>query len=815
MRSGTQRRVFSLAVLIIAAGVVALYAWIAAQSPVYGDFTRDYTARVASGHADLSSRPDPRLMEVADPYDPLGHPGISTLLDASLYRGRYYVYFGITPFITLLVPWFLLTGQHLSEPAAVCLYACGGFLLAAAAILSARRRYFPDGGRLAAIMAILLVGLASPVELVVRRPGIYELVIICAWFYLALALVCAFQAVHAEKRRGVWLLAASISLGLAVGSRASYVLGVPLFLIWAWLFTMRRFPQVLTRRQWLLGGLLPLTLIGGALASFNWFRFGSPLEFGFNYQINELDRSKVAFWGLGNFGFNLEQYLFRPWRLGSYFPFFLGERAGPISTLKNYGRTEFLYGFLATVPLLALLAGAPWVLRRTPKLAMLALLAAGISLLNLFALLGLINGSYRYQVDVVPGLLLALGWTLIVLFERQIQAGKARACALAGTALLVAFSCLVMFFAQFALLDVFEGTHPGAFVRLSRIFNRPVFWVQSLVGYHSTVPAVTLQLPGDKFGHVEPILVVGENTLQDFLYFYYTAPGILQIGFESIGHGGPVSSPIPVDYARPHLIQIFYGSMVPPDGQALLKGLSTDDVGALRRTLVVTLDGRLALDGWGDFHSTKDLFYWGESPDNPAFGSHFTGKILSRSSAPLPADPSPERSRGRNYGALRFAADLSGLAVGSRAPLVSAGYRNQGDLVFIERLGAGSFRVGLIVNGAMPETGPALQIDPSHRHPVEVILGSLLPLLGSPAWPEGTAPARQEELKRRVQVTVDGRTALRLDQDTPEAAPSTVEGGINGIGAAGVELAFGAGLAMQDREPLRLTLDRLGSAPDP
>jgi hypothetical protein len=815
MSTWSPRWIFLSSALIVIAGTISLYAWISGQSPVYGDFTLDYTERLASGHEDLSLRPDPRLLTAANPYDPQGHPGVPAVLDASYFKGRYYVYFGPTAFVTLLVPWFLLTGRHLGEPAAVCLYACGGFLLAAAAILSARRRYFPNGGRFAAVLAILLVGLASPAELVTRRPGIYELVIICAWFHLALALVCAFQAVHSGKRSGPWLAAASISLGLAVGSRATYALGAALFLIWAWAFTTRRLSRVFSRRQWLLCAFLPLALIGGALAAFNWSRFGNPLEFGFSYQINELDRSKVAFWGLGNFGFNLEQYLFRPWRLGTYFPFFLGERAGPISTLKNYGRTEFLYGFLATVPLLALLVAAPWVLRRTPRLAMLALLAAGVSLLNLFALLGLINGSYRYQVDVVPGLLLVLGWTLLVLFEGSVLAGKVRVLALTGTALLVAFSCAVTFFAQFALLDVFEGAHPHGFERLSRIFNRPVFWAQSLLGYRPTVPFVTLQLPGDKYGHVEPLLVVGENALQDFLYLYYTGPGLLQIGYESIGRGGPVSAPVAVDYAVPHTVQIFYGSLVPPEGQPLLEGLRPSEAAALRRTLVVTLDGRPILDGWADFHRTKGLFFWGESPDDPAFGRYFTGKIISRSRAPLVTDPSPERSRGLSFGTMRLAADFSALAVGSRAPLVSAGYRNQGDLVFLERMSKDSVRAGVIVDGAAPETGPTLQLDPSRPHAVEVILGSLLPLTGSPAWPEEVALARQEELKRKVLVTVDGRVALRVNEETPDAAPSTVVAGSNAIGVAGVDSAFGSGLVEQDRDLLRLTIDKLNRSPDP
>ena len=810
----SQQRFFCLGVLIMVASVIAFYAWIAGQSPTYGDLTRDYTQRLAGGHADLSIKPDPRLLALPDPYDPRANAGISAL-DTSLYGGHYYVYFGITPFITLLVPWFLLTGHHLAEPLAVMLYASGGFLLASATILAARRRYFPGTGRFATIAALLVLGVASPVELAVRRPMIYELVIAGAWFHLALALFCAFRALHAERGRGCWLLAAAVSMGLAVGSRATYAPASVFFLAWVGALTTRRFSTVFTRRQWLWAGLLPLAVIGGGVAAFNWSRFGNPLEFGFSYQINELDRSKVVVWAWRNFPFNLRQYFLRPWRLGGYFPFFLGERAGPISALKDYGRTEFLYGSLATTPVLALLAAAPWALRRMGRLGALAVLAAGISLLNLVALLGLINGSFRYQIDVVPGLLVVLGWTLLAIFGSPLLAGPRRTWARAATAVLVAGSCLVMFFAQFALLDVFRTFQPQEFAQLGRRFNGPVFRAGALLHRQPEVPVVTLRLPTDKFGKVEPLLVTGEYTLQDFLYAYYAGPGLLQVGFESMGHGGPVSAPIALDYSQPHQLEIFYGSMVPPAGHPLLDNLAPGEIAELRRTVVVKVDGRPVLDGWAEFHDTKGLFYWGESPDDQAFGRRFTGAILARGAVPLSTEPSPERNQRTAYGALQLDVNLAAVPVGARVPLLAAGYSNHGAVVFLERPTRDSARVGLSENGRAAALGPVVPLDPSRPHEVRIVLGSLLPPLESLLWPEALTPDRRQELKRSVRVGLDGHSVLLLTQETPEAAPSTVEVGRNSVGFSGIAPGFGDGIALRQREPVGETIAELNRAPAP
>jgi hypothetical protein len=633
MSPSSERRSLDPVFWFVVLGVLVVYASIASQSPIYGDFTRDYTERLASGHTDLSIRPDPKMVAAADPYDP--HLNAPRLLDASYYRGRYYVYFGITPYATLLVPWFLLTRHHLAEPVAVALYASAAFVLAAALLRGVCRRYFQGQGRWALIMGVLLIGLANPAMLALRRPAIYELVIVAAWFHLALFLYSLFRALHADRGRMGWLTLGSASLGLAVGSRASYALAAPLFLVWAWLLTTHRFSNRFTRRQWLLGAFLPLAAVGVALAGFNAVRFGNPLEFGFSYQINEFDRSKIQVWAFRNFPFNLAQYLIRPWRLGTYFPFFLGERSGPLTTLKDYGRTEFLYGALTTVPLLALLGAAPWLLRRVAPLGMLAALAAGVACLNLFALSGLINGSFRYQIDVMPALLLVLGWTLLALFAGSWLEGRLRRIARIGVGCLVAFSCGVTFFAQFALLDLFATMNPESYRAMSAFCNRPVFWVQSVLGHRATVPCVTLKLPINKFGQVEPLLVVGEYTLQDFLYAYYAGPGLLQIGFESIGHGGPLSKAFAVDYAVPHTLEIFYGSMVPPDGAPDLEDLTPEQVAVLRRTLLIKLDGSIVLDGPAEFHRTKDLYYWGLSPDDAAFGRTFTGTITARARTPL------------------------------------------------------------------------------------------------------------------------------------------------------------------------------------
>ena len=58
------------------------------------------TKSLAQGHLDIGISPSKELLALANPYDPKGRDPNFYLLDASLYQGKYFLYFGITPVLT-------------------------------------------------------------------------------------------------------------------------------------------------------------------------------------------------------------------------------------------------------------------------------------------------------------------------------------------------------------------------------------------------------------------------------------------------------------------------------------------------------------------------------------------------------------------------------------------------------------------------------------------------------------------------------------------------------------------------------------------
>ena len=168
------------------------------------------------GQASLSVRPAPELLALRDPYDPSLN-GPWRLWDASLYHGRFYLYFGPTP-VLLLLPWRVLTGHHMPERIAVAAFAALGLLALALLIREVRRRHFPALSPAAAAGILAVATFASWLPVTLRRPEVWELPLVAACACLWWALYFLWRCLGAE--RGVrWAIGVGAAIALLLGSR--------------------------------------------------------------------------------------------------------------------------------------------------------------------------------------------------------------------------------------------------------------------------------------------------------------------------------------------------------------------------------------------------------------------------------------------------------------------------------------------------------------------------------------------------------------------------------------------------------------------
>ena len=66
------------------------------------------------------------------------------LLDMSYYKGKLYLYFGVTPAVVLFWPYVALTGHYLSQKDAAVIFCVVGFLASVGLLCALWRRYFAE-----------------------------------------------------------------------------------------------------------------------------------------------------------------------------------------------------------------------------------------------------------------------------------------------------------------------------------------------------------------------------------------------------------------------------------------------------------------------------------------------------------------------------------------------------------------------------------------------------------------------------------------------------------------------------------------------
>ncbi len=145
----------------------------------------------AHGQTAFRMPPPPELLALPDPYDPAQNPPYR-LHDASLYEGRWYLYFGPSP-VVLYLP-LRVIGVEVLDQFAVALFCSLGFLVALALLRFLVQRYRPQTSLATRAVAVVLLGFANVAPFLLRRPAVYE-VAISAGFAS-----CSRALPHADRR---------------------------------------------------------------------------------------------------------------------------------------------------------------------------------------------------------------------------------------------------------------------------------------------------------------------------------------------------------------------------------------------------------------------------------------------------------------------------------------------------------------------------------------------------------------------------------------------------------------------------------------
>ncbi len=410
--------------------IFVFYLWTASsnEKPFVFRFSKEansYHSYMADAflHGQLNLRidPNPKLLALEDPYDPVANEAYR-LHDASLYHGKYFLYFTPTVALLFIAPMKLIFGYFISEILLTAIFCFIGVVFSYLILIRILRIGLVQTSLPILLFSALLLAVATTVPFLLRRPAVYELCISAGYCFMMIGTYFLVISMTNRRSRSRWIqiFSAGILIGLCFSSRPSQIptcglLIMAFFFVRYYLFREKN----LSMMRDALFLLTPVILIGAVMGWYNYARFGSIFEFGISYQLAGVNYHRIDIMAPIYIPLGLYHYIFQTIPFDLRFPFFHVVR--PIAPIS----IPFFYYYEQTIGLLSL--PVYWLLipplfclrsiwRISPSFLMIALFIFSGSMLSLVVVSSVVGPTMRYIVDFSPLLLLA---TLSLFFSVQ------------------------------------------------------------------------------------------------------------------------------------------------------------------------------------------------------------------------------------------------------------------------------------------------------------------------------------------------------------------------------------------------------------
>lgn len=283
------------------------------------------------GHFYLNDEPCDTLKALENPYDrrardnAMKATGERYKWDTAYYNGKYYVYFGVVPELLFFLPTRLM-GIFVINKAPVVIMLMIAVIFGYLLIREMTRRWFKDTSFLLYMMVSCLFVNGMGIYLGVKVPDLYMIPISHALAFSLMGVYLWIKAVpdnddEKGKLNKWYLLLGSICLALVAGCRPQvvFVSFVSVPLLWDHVFKKRELfsaKSVVTTIMF----ILPYVIVAAFLMYYNYARFGSPFDFGANYNLTVMDMVAEKF-NFGKIPLGLYTYFIQPPYFIAVFPF--------------------------------------------------------------------------------------------------------------------------------------------------------------------------------------------------------------------------------------------------------------------------------------------------------------------------------------------------------------------------------------------------------------------------------------------------------------------------------------------------------------
>ena len=544
--------------VLLSAAIVCFYCWTATSSRVPFDWrlqeTNDHfnllTDGFLAGKLHLLVEPAPELLALKNPWDPVTNAPYR-LLDATLYKGRYYLYFGPCPVVMLYLPWRLLTGAPIPPSLADVLLLTAGYVFSCLLLLLLLKASNVRPHWLLKGIACASLGLAQISPMVLRRAAVYEVSLAASFcFFLGGMYFLARRLLKEDSSPALTLLAGAL-IALTPGCRPHFaVVAIVLWVIFVLHLVLSRHwrGRVLLREIVLFS--VPIGVSGLLLLWYNFARFGDPLEFGLKYVLSAREADFHASLSLDNLLPGLYYFLLLGIEFIGRFPYmkFYFPKApfGHYDWLSPDYFQEQVAGLFSLTPLYVAGVLAPlflvWRKRwATPQISVVVamLYTSAVTLLVCVCLTGWV--SMRYSLDFAPLFLLLSLFFLLLLIERA-DSRWARSALIAFFAAGCAWGSLTSVALSInGYANALDEQNPRLFSRLATVFGQKPQSQRLVIDTLSIHGKMTF--PNGLRDRVEVLLRSGGMDARNVIYLDFIGTNEVKCRYDRFGMGGP-SGPI-------------------------------------------------------------------------------------------------------------------------------------------------------------------------------------------------------------------------------------------------------------------------------
>ncbi len=268
------------------------------------------------------------LNKMENPYDTFLREKIfkkenrSYLWDKVFFKGKYYVYYGVVPAVLFYIPYNLIFNYYLSTSFICFLCIIATIIFSSILLYQMVRKFYKNCSiGVFTLLNLLLVYCIGLIHLM-NYPDQYALPIITGLMFSFLGLNLWCSILKSNKLIKTKMFFGSLSLALVAGCRPQLVLCS--ILIIPILLSFYKDNKTKFKKQdyvkYLISIAIPYVLIASLLMYYNCVRFGSPFDFGSNYNLTTNDLTARGF-KLSRIPLGLAMYLFNPMNFKNIFPY--------------------------------------------------------------------------------------------------------------------------------------------------------------------------------------------------------------------------------------------------------------------------------------------------------------------------------------------------------------------------------------------------------------------------------------------------------------------------------------------------------------